>query len=64
MCNELDCMNKLKHFKLIPMQVLLDKNGKVVYKHNGYLSSSELSKQIVKKILKRDEGKGINRAYE
>lgn len=31
---------------MIPMQVLLNGEGKVVFKHNGYISTKELSKQI------------------
>lgn len=36
---------------MIPMQVLLDRKGKVVYKHIGFISTSELSNIIEDKIL-------------
>lgn len=36
---------------MIPMQVLLDNKGKVVYKHVGYIPTSELSSMIEKNIL-------------
>ncbi len=38
---------------MIPMQVLLDKNGQVVYKHVGYISSMDLAEQINLNILNK-----------
>ena len=37
---------------MIPMQVLIDRQGMVVYKHTGYISSAELSDIIKEKILR------------
>jgi thioredoxin-related protein len=38
---------------MIPMQVLLDKNGRVIYKHVGYISASELAQQINQAVLNK-----------
>lgn len=37
---------------VIPMQVLLNREGKVVYKHVGYISAKELKSHIENDILK------------
>lgn len=35
----------------IPMQVLMNKHGEVVYKHTGYISTDDLKEQINNKLL-------------
>lgn len=35
---------------MIPMQVLLDAQGNVVFRHTGYIGTNELSNQIKKKL--------------
>lgn len=39
----------VKHFGIvtIPAQILLDKNGKEYFRHEGYISADDLSKQFV-----------------
>lgn len=37
---------KLYGIVAIPTQVILDKNGKEFFRHTGYISTQELSKQI------------------
>lgn len=36
---------------MIPTQVLLDKDGRVVYKHVGYISTSDISTHIETKVF-------------
>ena len=38
----------VKHFGIvtIPTQILLDKNGQEYYRHEGYISADDLSKQF------------------
>jgi thioredoxin 1 len=40
----------MKYFGIvsIPSQVLLDKTGKEIFRHNGYFSTEELAKEITK----------------
>ncbi len=40
---------KLYGIATIPTQVLLDINGKEFFRHNGYISSTDLEKEIIQK---------------
>ncbi|MFC2107776.1 thioredoxin family protein [Bacteroidota bacterium] len=39
----------------IPMQILLNKKGEIVYKHFGYISANDLSEQIDSRILSANQ---------